>query len=102
MWVIWEGFAMLEPVGEPEPAHRNVAVNKVRRGNDRWFAAYHAVEHVHAPFGETPQQISRRRIANPVYGQRNRRFAGLGRNPVSEVRSVNKHDIAADRLELGN
>ncbi len=74
----------------------------MRRRNDRWLAADRAVEHVHALFRKALQKIGRRSFAHPVDGERNRRLAGLSRNPFSELRSVDQHDIAADRLELGD
>src|SRR6266404_5077230 len=74
----------------------------MRRRDDGWFAAYRAVEHVHALLSETPQQISRRGVAYAIYRQCDGRFASLGCHPLGEIRSIDKYDVAADRLDLGD
>src|SRR3979411_747297 len=96
------GLCAVEPIGQPEPAHRNVAEYEVRGGTDEWFAAYRTVEHQHALFGETPQQIHRRCVGAPVYGQCDGCLAGLGCNPFGEIRSIDKYDVAPDGLDVGD
>src|ERR1700687_3171200 len=73
----------------------------MRRGNARWLAADRAVKHVPALLSETSEQISRRRVANAIYRQGDRRLAGLGCSPFSEIPSIEKYDVRAHRLELG-
>src|SRR5260370_276658 len=74
----------------------------MRRRDDGWFAAYRAVEHVHALLSETPQQISRRGVAYAIYRQCDGRFASLRCNPLGEIRSIDKYDVAADGKDAAN
>jgi len=66
--------------------------------DDGWLAAYRAVEHVHALFGQAPNELVVDVSPTAVHGQGNRGFAGLGCNPLGEIRSIDKDDVAAMAL----
>jgi hypothetical protein len=72
------------------------------RGSDKGLAAHRAVKHQHALWRQTAQQVHRRGVGNGVDGEGNGRAAGFGCNPLGEIRSIDQHDVAADRLNLGD
>jgi len=54
------------------------------------------------PLAQGTQEVHRRGVGDAIDGERNGCAAGLGRDPLGEIRSVEKHDVAADRLEVGH